>query len=325
MTRLVSVIVPVRDRRDLLAAMLDGLRAQTFDDFEVVVVDDASTDGCAEEALSERHAGLDVRVVPSAGRGAVAARRTGVERSQGSILAFTDSDCVPRPGWLEAGVKALEAGADVVKGATHPARWPLAPFERSMASFDEGLYPTCNMFYRRDVYERFGGFDGRAGEQLGFRVGARARDLGFGEDTLLAWRARRGGAMVRYEEAAAVDHHVFPPDFADAIGRVAVLGAFPALLREVPELEPQLLRGGWSFGDRSRLPLYATVLAGALGRRRLALASLVWWAALRGRDLRTAPVSRWRKAVLVPAEMAVDAATGVALSVGSVRARKLVL
>jgi glycosyltransferase involved in cell wall biosynthesis len=321
----VSVVVPVRDRRDLLAATLDGLQAQTFDDFEVVVVDDASTDGCAEEALSRRATGLRVRVVPSAGRGAVAARRTGVEHSEGDVLAFTDSDCVPRPGWLEAGVKALQAGADVVKGATHPARWPLAPFERSMASFDEGLYPTCNMFYRRSVYERFGGFDGRAGEQLGFRVGVRAKGLGFGEDTLLAWRARRGGAAVVYEEAAAVDHHVFPPDFADAVGRVAVLGAFPALLREVPELEPQLLRGGWSFGDRSRLPFYASLVACLLHRKGLAAAALMWWAVVRSRDLRSAPVGRWRKAALVPAEMAVDAATGVALGVGSVRARKLVL
>jgi glycosyltransferase involved in cell wall biosynthesis len=321
----VSVVVPVRNRRDLLARMLDGLESQSFGDFEVVVVDDGSTDGCEDEAVARRANGLQVRVVHSHGRGAVAARRIGVEQAKSEVLAFTDSDCVPRPAWLEAGVKALDAGADVVKGATHPARWPLEPFERSMASFDEGLYPTCNMFYRRAVYDLFDGFDGRAGEQLGFRMGGRARGLGFGEDTLLAWRARRGGAQVRYEEAAAVDHHVFPPDIADSIGRVAVVGAFPALLRLVPELEPQLLRHRWLFGPRSRMPFYATVTAVILRQRGAVLAALAWWVVVRGQELRRAPVSRWRKAALLPAEMALDAATGAALLMGSARAGKLVL
>lgn len=321
----ISVVVPVRNRRDLLAQMLDGLEAQTFKDFEVVVVDDGSTDGCEAEARARHDHGLPVRVVRSDGQGAVAARRLGVTHARGDVLAFTDSDCIPRPGWLEAGIKALETGADVVKGATHPARWPLEPFERSMASFDEGLYPTCNMFYRRDVYDRVGGFDPRAGEQLGFRLGRRARGLGFGEDTLLAWRALRGGAAFRYEEAAAVDHHVFPPDIFDSIGRVAVIGAFPALLRLVPELEPQLLHHGRFFGPRSRLPFYATAAALALGRKRAAVTALSWWVAERGQELRRAPVSRWRKLALLPAEMALDAATGVALLTGSARAGKLVL
>ena len=321
----VSVVVPVRNRRDLLARMLDGLEAQTFRDFEVVVVDDGSTDGCGDEARSRLDAGLEVRVLDSGARGAVEARRVGVNDARGEIVAFTDSDCVPRAGWLEAGVKALDAGADVVKGATHPERWPLAPFERSMASFDEGLYPTCNMFYRREVYDRFGGFGGAAGDALGFRMGKRARGLGFGEDTLLAWRARRGGVRVRYVEAAAVDHHVFPPDIVDTISRVAVIGAFPALLRQVPELEPQLLRHRVFFGQRSRAALYLAVACIVTRRRRAALAAVAWWAAQRAFELRPAPVGRLRKLALVPAEMALDAATAGALVTGSARAGKLVL
>lgn len=320
-----SIVVPVRNRKDLLGRMLDGIDTQTFRDFEVVVVDDGSTDGCGEEARSRAASGLEMVVLDSDGRGAVEARRIGVAAARGEILAFTDSDCVPRSGWLEAGVKALDAGADVVKGATHPERWPLLPFERSMASFDEGLYPTCNMFYRREVYDRFGGFDGAAGDALGFRIGRRARGLGFGEDTLLAWRARRGGARVLYEEAAAVDHHVFPPDIPDTLSRVAVIAAFPALLRQVPELKPQLLRHGYFFGERSRLPLYLAVVCTLLGRRRAAAAALALWVAQRALELRRVPVGRRRKLALVPAEMALDVATAGALVTGSVRARKLVL
>ena len=321
----VSVVVPVRDRRELLGRMLDALARQTFTDFEVIVVDDGSTDGSAEEALVRAGDGSPVRVIRSGRKGAVAARGIGVESASGQILAFTDSDCVPEPDWLARAVKAIDDGADVVKGLTRPARWPLAPFERTMASYDDELYPTCNMIYTRNAYEAAGGFDEQAAARLGFRWGGRARGLGFGEDALLAWRARRSGARVEYEPRAVVEHAVFAPDIRESLSRTMVVAAFPALLREVPELCPQLLRRGFLFGPRSRAPFYLTVSLAALRRPRLAGASLLWWAACRARDLRGAPVGRKRKLVLLPAEMAMDAGTGLALVLGSIRARKPVL
>ena len=208
-----SVIVPVRDRRDLLADLLSALAAQTCQDFELVVVDDGSSDGSAEVAestLASGRLGRGGTVLRQGGEGAVAARQAGVAVARGRVLAFTDSDCVPAPGWIEAGVAAVEGGADVVMGPTRSARMR-RPLERGLWVDDNGLYPTCNVFYDRHAFEAAGGFDEAAADRYGFRPGRRAKGLGFGEDTLLGWRVRRRGTAA-YVESALVHHAVFPPD-----------------------------------------------------------------------------------------------------------------
>ena len=324
MSARVSVIVPVRNRREMIAGLLDALQRQTYRDFEIVVVDDGSTDGTPEVILQRQRNGQPVRVMASSGTGAVAARRDGVGGSSGSILAFTDSDCVPDAGWLAAGVWAIDGGAEMVNGLTRPARH-VEPFERSTASDDDGLYPTCNMFFQRDTFERFGGFDEHAVTRLGFRPERRSRGLGFGEDTLLAWRIRRAGVPFAYAPDAIVEHLVLPRDFGESLSRSIQAGAFPALLREVPELREKFVRKRILFGSRSRLPFYATALA-FLARRRLAVCVFVaWWGWCRASELRSMPISRLRKLVFLPAEMALDAVVGTSLVIGSIRGRTLLL
>lgn len=321
----VSVIIPVKDRRELLAAALDGLAAQRYTDFEVVVVDDGSTDGSGPEAAGRTIAGRAVRVVDGGGRGAVRARQVGVEAATGEVLAFTDSDCVPEPQWLERAVAALDAGADAVNGLTLPAR-PVGPLERSMASGAEGLYPTCNVLYRRSAFEGAGGFDGSAAARLGFRPDRRSRGDGFGEDTLLAWRVIRAGGRIAYEPDARVAHAVFPPDPADLVSRTLRAGAFPALVREVPELrDGPLLRGRIQLGARTRVPLYVLLLTLLARQPRLALLAAAWWVAVRLLDLRRLPVGWRRRLAALPVELGVDVLTAAALVVGSVRARTIVL
>ena len=316
----VSVIVPVRNRRALLRSCLDALAAQTLTDAEVIVVDDGSTDGSGDEARADAGMGRRVRVLTTGALGAVAARRAGVEASGAPYLAFTDSDCVPEPAWLATGVAALAEGADLVNGHTVPAR-PPAPLERTTSSGEEGLYPTCNLFVRRDAYERAGGFDPAAAARLGFRVGARARGLGFGEDTLLAWRIRRAGTA-RYAPDAVVAHQVLPPDLRDAASRAWMAAAFPALVREVPELRETLLVGGVGLGSLDRLPLWAAAAAALAGRRQVALAGVGLWAVKRARAARWRP---GRHGGLLAAELGLDALTAAALAVGSVRSRTLVM
>ncbi len=326
----VAVIVPVRDRRALLRAALDALDAQTYRDFEVVVVDDASTDGSGEEAERAPVADRPVVVLRQQGHGAVRARSLGVDATASELLAFTDSDCAPAPGWLAAAVAAVDDGADFVYGTTRPARHP-GPLERSVGSGEDGLFPTCNAVYRRAVFEAAGGF-GDAGPQLGFRPHARARRLGFGEDTLLGWRVKRAGGDVRHVPDALVLHHVFSPDLGDWLTRCTMAAAFPALVRAVPELRATLVRHKVLFGARNRLPVYATLAATAgtrcRGRRRgrvLTAAALAWWAMARLRDLRRQPASWTERLVALPQEMVLDAVTGAALVVGSARARTLLL
>jgi hypothetical protein len=320
----VSVVVPVRNRRVLLRRLLDALAAQTFTDFELIVVDDGSTDGSSDAVESGPGAGLSGRVIPNPGVGALDARRAGVACARAPVLAFTDSDCVPDSGWLAAGVAALMDGADVVNGPTLPVR-PVRPLDRSVASGEEGLYPTCNVFYRRSAYDAAGGFDTGLGARLGFRGWTRARSLGFGEDTVLAWHVRRAGRAA-YAPKAHVEHEVFPPDLVDKLSRTVQMAAFPALLREVPELRHTgLVRHGVFLGNASRVPVYVAVV-GLVGRRRaLTTAALASWLLLQARDARLSPAPLSRNVVALPIRLVLDTVAAVALIVGSVRNRTLVL
>jgi hypothetical protein len=247
-----------------------------------------------------------------------------VAASDAEYVAFTDSDCVPTTGWLAAGVAALDGGADVVNGVTCPAR-PPKPLERTTASAHEGLYPTSNVFYRRSAYDAVGGFDTTAAERLRFRFGRKGSGLGFGEDTLLGWAVRRKGTAVTVEEAL-VHHHVFPPDPVDLVHRTLLTAAFPALVREVPELrETPLVRSRFFLATRNRVPVYALALALAARRRTMAAAFLGSWVGLRSAQLRDAPGRPVRRLAALPAVLALDVLGASALVAGSVRARTVLL
>ena len=219
---------------------------------------------------------------------------------------------------------AIDAGADGVNGRTSPAR-PMRPLERSVGSGTEGLYPTCNMLYRREAFTAAGGFDSDAGRRWGFRLDRRSQGDGFGEDTLLAWRLIRAGGRMEYVPDAVVAHAVLPPDSSELVSRTLRAAAFPALVREVPELRSTLLRGRWQLGTRTRIPLYGLVAALAAGLPALALASGGVWVAVRLVDLRAFPVGWPRRLVALPVELGVDVLTAVALVAGSVKARRIVL
>ncbi|HET7736631.1 MAG TPA: CDP-glycerol glycerophosphotransferase family protein [Nocardioidaceae bacterium] len=114
----VSVIVPVYNVEKYLAECLDSIAAQSFDDYEVVVVDDGSPDG--SRAIAERYAAADsrVRVVRRENGGLGAARNTGIRHARGEFLTFLDSDDVLPPHALRALVtSARETGSDVVVGS----------------------------------------------------------------------------------------------------------------------------------------------------------------------------------------------------------------
>jgi glycosyltransferase involved in cell wall biosynthesis len=318
----VSVIVPVRDRAELLEHQLTGFAAQTYRDFEVIVVDDASTDDSPVVAEHAAARGEPVRLVRQTHPvGAVGARVAGVAVARGEILAFTDSDCRPQPEWLAALVAAIDQGADVVQGLTRPAR-PAGALERTVASHgDDGLYATCNVAYRRSAFDAVGGFDTGADAVLGFRRDERARGLGFGEDSLLGWRVRRNGSSV-FEPTAVVEHHVFAFEAAGAVSRAWQAGAFPALVREIPELRDTLLHRRVLLGRRRQEWLLLAVVLAVVRRPWLALIALAPWAWHHANRIDRAD-ARWpaRVAVLLGLEVV----TETALVAGSARARTVVL
>ena len=107
MTPHVSILVPVRDEAEHVSEALGSLSAQTFSEFEALVVDDGSTDGSAE--LAEAHARSDRRftVLRQEPLGIVAALERGLSEARGRLVARMDGDDVALPGRLEAQVEAL--------------------------------------------------------------------------------------------------------------------------------------------------------------------------------------------------------------------------
>ncbi len=320
----VAVIIPVRNRRDLLRRALDALDGQDVDGFEVVVVDDGSTDGADAEAVRAPVAGRPVRLVRNDGSGAVSARRRGVEATEATVLAFTDSDCIPSPDWLGRALRHIDGGAVLVHGQTLPER-PYRPLERSVTEIDFGLFPTCNLVVTRAAYEEVGGFDQSAAVRWRYRLSGRAKGLGFGEDTIFGWAVARRHSAV-YDEEMLVRHHVFPADFREWLSRSWQFGAFPALVREVPELRQTLVRRRVLWGKRSRIPVYVTALTALSGRPVLTGTALAWWALHRFRyTARSRDLTLAEELQVLPKQMVLDVVQAAALVSGSVRARTLLL
>ncbi|MDX8388395.1 MAG: glycosyltransferase family A protein [Ghiorsea sp.] len=110
MTVKVSVIIPVFNAELTLERCLQALSKQTFTAFELLIVDNGSTDG--SHAIVEqwaKYSSVQIQVIDEKRQGAAAARNAGVAASQGQWLAFTDADCEPNKDWLQIGLDLITA------------------------------------------------------------------------------------------------------------------------------------------------------------------------------------------------------------------------
>jgi GT2 family glycosyltransferase len=192
----VSVVVPVFNSATMIHGLVDALSKQTIEDFEAVFVDDGSTDGTADilEGLLQRiPANMKLVRMPANG-GPAAARNAGLRATSAPIVAFTDSDCLPAPDWLEQGLIAIRDDADGIEGQTLPTETPSATTHQ-MINTSGGLFMTCNMIYRREALERAQGFDER------FR-------LAFLEDSDVAFSILETGGVIPFEPSVLVRHLV---------------------------------------------------------------------------------------------------------------------
>lgn len=112
-----SVVVPVYNVEGYLAECLDSVLAQPYDDVEVVLVDDGSTDSSGEIARRYADAHDSFRLVSQANGGLGAARNTGVSHAQGEYLTFLDSDDrLPPDAWSSMMAALEESGSDLACG-----------------------------------------------------------------------------------------------------------------------------------------------------------------------------------------------------------------
>ena len=104
----VSVVLPTYNRASTIARAIDSVLHQTFPDFELIIVDDGSTDG-TRSVLAQYSTNSRIVIVPAPHRGCAGARNTGLERARGRYVAFQDSDDEWAPQKLAAAMAALDA------------------------------------------------------------------------------------------------------------------------------------------------------------------------------------------------------------------------
>lgn len=201
-----AVVLCTRDRPAFLAEAIAAVHAAVRPGDEFVVVDSASLGADTRRVAEE----AGVRLVRCDEPGASRARNAGASATSAPLLAFTDDDCLPQPGWTAALARALLlpstgfcVGRVVADIDEHSS--PIVLDRPGAATFGFGDDPAAighgaNMAFRRDVFTAVGGFD----EELG--AGARYHGS---EDQELFWRVLRAGAIGRYEPEALVVHRAW--------------------------------------------------------------------------------------------------------------------
>jgi glycosyltransferase involved in cell wall biosynthesis len=177
----ISVVVPTYERHAQLTRLIELLSAQSFRNFEVVVVDQSDQPW----VYRWQNLGIEITYWHTKIRGAARARNTGAYFAQGAIIGFIDDDCEPASDWLERAWHHLTTecivGIEGIIESDHlgdPAFRPV-----TNVGFEGIGFMTANLFVRTSEFFRLGGFDLRF-DRPHFR-----------EDTDFGWRLQELGAV----------------------------------------------------------------------------------------------------------------------------------
>ena len=231
-----TVVVCTCNRSRMLVEACESALAVDFpaDRWELVIVDNRSTDDTLQVAhdIGARHPGR-VRVIEELEVGLSAARNAGIAVARGEIVAFLDDDAYPEPSWLAALDRTFADPAVQAAGGPVTPRyagslpdWLTGPYLPYLTVWHPGPEPLAlhyneyprgaNVAFRREAFERFGGFS--------THLGRKGKTLLSGEETEICLRIERDGGEIRYVPDAGVDHRVH----AERITRDWMLARFGA-------------------------------------------------------------------------------------------------
>ncbi|MCM1110464.1 MAG: glycosyltransferase [Clostridium sp.] len=260
-----GVIVPVYNRVDEVRDLLESLLGQKDDDFEVIIVEDGSSQPCGEICEQYRCRGLDVRYYYKENEGRSIARNYGIERCDADWLLFFDSDCVIPDGYFRRLGTRLDAEPLDCFGGPDAANDSFTTTQKAInfamtsflttggirggkVSMEKFTPRTFNMGFSRRVYERVGGF----------------REM-FSEDIDMSTRIRLAGFRTGLVRDAFV-YHKRRVGFRKFFRQVYVFG--------MSRISLHLLYPG-SMKPVHMLPAFAVIAAVAM--LAMALAVSPWW------------------------------------------------
>lgn len=190
-----TIVIPSYERHDLLEKLLLNISKQSYQDFEIIIVDQSKENF---KGL-DRYSDLDITYFKTEIKGASKARNTGIRLAKGLVVAFIDDDCIPSLKWLENAKKYLQE--DNVIGVEGLIRADIYDNEKYRVVNNIGFegigFMTANLFIKRDILEKINGFD----EEFD--------NPHFREDTDLGWRALKYG-KIPYADNVEVLHPSHP-------------------------------------------------------------------------------------------------------------------
>ena len=201
----VSVVIPCYNSERTIEGCLGALLNQNYRNYEIIVVDDGSTDKTSE--IVKKFISKRVKYVYQHNQGPAAARNHGWKEARGRYILFTDSDCFPRKNWITEMIKPFKDKRVGAVGGTYEtlnkdkriAEWVGLEIEyrhNQMPRFID-FAGSYSLAVRKEVLEEVGGFDTR------FRRAS-------GEDNDLCYRIRERGYLIYFNRKAVVGH--FHPD-----------------------------------------------------------------------------------------------------------------
>jgi O-antigen biosynthesis protein len=267
----ISVVVAAHNAGSTLGGCLESLGQLRYPDYEVIVVNDGSTDDTPRIA-----ARYPVRAITTPARGVSAARNEGLHAATGEIIAYIDSDARADPDWLSY-LAAAYAESDVSGiGGPNPVprednwiakcvyRSPGGPTQVMLDDRNAEHIPGCNMSFTREALEEIGGFDPiftKAGDDVDvcWRLLGRGHRIGF-QPSAVVWHHRRASVrgywrqQVGYGESEALLERRHPSKFnpwghAHWAGRI--YAPYPFFR---PLARPRIYHGLW--GSAGFQPMY---------------------------------------------------------------------
>ena len=210
----ISIVITVKNECRYIKNCLDALFKQSYQDFEIIIIDNGSTDGTGEIVNLSKDNRVRYFYEPSR-CGIAALRNLGIKKTMGEYVFFTDGDCMPSKHWLEEGLRILETGEYVgVEGKTYYESQRISTIsDYNTHQFIAGGFATCNVAYTQKILEKVGYFDpffkyGHEDRDLAFRV-MKFGKIYFSEDMLVSHQKKKLSIKSLFNRAKRAENMVY--------------------------------------------------------------------------------------------------------------------